>query len=200
MFFSKVWSAYHRAMCPVIATSLRHSGVSLGRNPAFYGMPLVRMWNQSVITIGDRVVLCSDSRYTALALNHRVKISTICKDARIEIHDDVGISGACIVASEEIIIGSQVLLGANTLVVDTDFHPVSPENRRFNDDPNSIGRAPVYIGENVFVGVGATILKGVRIEKDCVVAAGAVVIAGDYPSGAILAGNPARIVGSVYRK
>lgn len=158
------------------------------------------MWNQSAITIGDRAVLCSDSRYTALSLNHCVKISTIGKDARIEIHDDVGISGACIVASEEIIIGSQVLLGANALIVDTDFHSVSPENRRFNDDPNRIGRAPVRIGTNVFVGAGATILKGVRIDRDSVVAAGAVVIAGDYPPGSILAGNPARVVGSVYRK
>lgn len=195
----KLRSALHILVRPLISWSLRGSGIVMGSAPRFYGHPLIQRHPSSDIVFGDRVVLCSDSRYTALALNHPVKISTVRANARIAIGNDVGLSGTCIVCAEEVHIGSEVLIGANVLVIDTDFHPITPEQRRFCDDESRIPTSPVYIGNNVFVGTGAIILKGVRIGDDSVVAAGAVVSAGDYAAGTILAGNPARIIGSVYQ-
>ena len=154
----------------------------------------------STIVIGDRIVLCSDSRYTALALNHRVKISTISAGARVEIGNDVGMSGVCIVCAKLIRIGSEVLIGANVMLIDSDFHPIRPVGRRFSDDVDQIKIAPVIIGDNVFIGTGALILKGVTVGDDAVIAAGSVVTAGTYPAGAILGGNPARVIGSAYDK
>ena len=49
------------------------------------------------------------------------------------------------------------------------------------------------LGENVWIGDGATICKGVHIGDHSIVAAGAVV-AKDVPSGVIVAGNPAVVV------
>ena len=53
--------------------------------------------------------------------------------------------------------------------------------------------APVDIAENVFVGMGVKILKGVTIGANSVVGAGTVV-SSSIPADVIVAGNPARVV------
>lgn len=55
--------------------------------------------------------------------------------------------------------------------------------------------APISVGDDSFVGARATIMPGVNIGDHVVVAAGAVVTK-SVPSGAVVAGVPARIVGS----
>lgn len=55
--------------------------------------------------------------------------------------------------------------------------------------------APIEIGNDVFVGIGSILLPGVNVGDRCVIAAGAVVTK-SVPSGTVVAGNPARIVGS----
>jgi acetyltransferase-like isoleucine patch superfamily enzyme len=76
--------------------------------------------------------------------------------------------------------------------MDSDFHQIHPERR---SDPGKT--APIRLGENIWVGARVTILKGVQIGRDAVVASGAVVTK-NVPVGAIVAGNPARVIGSVY--
>ncbi len=199
MLIKKLKSTYYyRFLTPLLTFFYRACKIQVGDQPIFYGTPIIQRHPASSIGIGHRVILCSDSHCTALALNHPVKIATIQQGAKITIGHDVGISGACIVCSLEITIGSEVLMGANVLIVDTDFHPINPVNRRYSDD--NVASIPVNIGNNVFLGAGVTILKGVEIGDDSIVAASAVVIAGKYPKGVILAGNPARIIGSVYEK
>ena len=199
MLIKKFKSAYYyRCLTPLLTLFYRACKIQIGYHPIFYGIPIIQRHQASLIIIGHRAILCSDSHCTALALNHPVKISTIKQGAKITIGHDVGISGACIVSSLEITIGSDVLMGANVLIFDTDFHPISPQNRRFSDE--NIASAPVIIGNNVFLGTGVIILKGVEIGDDSIVAAASVVVAGKYPNGAMLAGNPARIIGSAYTK
>ncbi|WP_437395702.1 acyltransferase [Flagellimonas lutimaris] len=53
--------------------------------------------------------------------------------------------------------------------------------------------ARVEIGNNVFVGLNSIIMPGVKIENNCIVAAGSVVTK-SVPSGYIVGGNPARII------
>lgn len=57
-------------------------------------------------------------------------------------------------------------------------------------------RIPTYIGNRYFIGVQSIILMGCYIGDDCIVGAGAVVTK-DVPSGNIVVGNPARIIGRV---
>jgi len=104
--------------------------------------------------------------------------------------------GECLVARaycafERITIGDNVAVGANTSILDTDFHPIDREERR--DQPAGGQTAPVVIGHDVFVGMNCLILKGVTIGDGSVVGAGSVVTK-DVPPGVIVAGNPARIV------
>lgn len=56
---------------------------------------------------------------------------------------------------------------------------------------------PVRIGNNVFIGMNSTILPGVVIEDDVIIAAGSVIVK-SVPKGSIVGGNPARIIGNFY--
>ena len=77
-------------------------------------------------------------------------------------------------------------------IFDHDFHPVDPRERL--EHPNSgMKTKPVDIGENVFIGVNAIILKGSKIGNNCVIGAGAVV-SGEFEDNCVIAGNPARVV------
>jgi len=56
-----------------------------------------------------------------------------------------------------------------------------------------IKRAPILIGDDVWIGAGAVVLPGVRVGEGAIIGAGAVVIA-DVPAFAVVAGVPARTV------
>lgn len=70
-------------------------------------------------------------------------------------------------------------------------------NHRQNTNKFKCQFGKIEIHENVFVGAGATIMYGVTIGKDCIVAAGAVVTK-DVPAGCIVGGVPAKVIGSFY--
>lgn len=201
MTFKKAKAIFYRLAMPLVINRLRNiNGVVIGKRVKLYGLPTISLHPFSAIHICDDVVLCSDSDFTALALNHAVKIATVQPNARISIGMDVGMSGGCIVSACSINIGAESLIGANVLIIDTDFHPLSPINRRHNDDKDAITSAPVNVGRNVFIGTNSIILKGVTIGDDSVVAAGSVLLSDVYPNGSIIGGNPAKVVGSVYKR
>jgi acetyltransferase-like isoleucine patch superfamily enzyme len=172
---------------------LRIKGVAVGAKCRFYGIPIIERFPGSEIELGDRVVLCSDSRYTALGVNHPVILRTLSSEARLTIGNDTGISGGSVCAAQKVSIGAEVLMGANVTVFDTDFHAKSPAGRRHNTDPEQINTRPVTLEDNVFIGTGAMICKGVRIGRNSIVGAGSVVIR-DVETNCIFAGNPARKV------
>lgn len=172
---------------------LRAQGVELGKGVRFYGMPVVGMAKGSRICIGDRVVLCSDSRFTALGVNHHVVLRTLHPGAEILIGNDCGISGGSICAAVRVELGNECLLGANVTIADTDFHAIKPDGRRFNKNSQAIGAASVKIEDNVFIGTGAVVLKGVCVGRNSVIGAGSIATK-DIPSDVIVAGNPAKIL------
>ncbi len=175
---------------------LHSSGATVGRGVATLGAPIVTLAPNSSIEIGDEVVLCSVSTDTALGVAHPVVLRTLRPSASITIGDDCGISGATICAAVSVSLGRRCLLGANVQIVDTDFHPLKPEGRRHSDDEREIAAAPVRIGDDVFIGANAIVLKGVVIGEGSVVGAGSVVTR-SVPPRAIAAGNPAKVIGAV---
>ncbi|MDN5758305.1 MAG: sugar O-acetyltransferase [Tomitella sp.] len=86
-------------------------------------------------------------------------------------------------------IGDDCLIGHNTVVA-TLNHDLDPR-RRADMHPE-----PVVIGRNVWIGSNTTILPGVTIGDDAVVAAASVVTK-DVPEKAIVVGSPAKVVRSV---
>lgn len=109
----------------------------------------------------------------------------------ITIGDNVGISGATLCAVEDIHIGNNVMIGSGVIITTTDSHPLHWEARRLNTEPPA--SAPVIIGDDVFIGARAIILKGVTIGDGAVIGAGSVVTK-SIPPRVIAAGNPARII------
>jgi acetyltransferase-like isoleucine patch superfamily enzyme len=96
-------------------------------------------------------------------------------------------------SEEGIRIGADCLIGGGVRIIDTDAHGIAPDRRH---GPH-VGRAPVVIEDNVWLGNAVSVLKGVTIGRDSVVAANAVVTA-SVPAGSIAAGVPARVVGTVH--
>lgn len=180
----------------IFPRAMVRAGVKVGARIQLYGMPIVSMSGGSEIVIGGDCVLCSRSDMTDLGVNHPIILRTLRSGACIAIGDHTGISGGSICAATRIEIGSECLLGANVTISDTDFHPVTPVGRRYNIDWKDIAAAPVIIEDNVFIGTGAVILKGVRIGKNSVIGAGAVVTK-SIPANSIAAGNPAKVIRSV---
>ena len=83
-------------------------------------------------------------------------------------------------------IGERTMIGPKVTFI-TSGHPVEPEERRLY-----LTGAPINVAENVWIGAGATILPGVSIGRDAVVAAGAVV-AEDVPAASLVAGGKATV-------
>jgi acetyltransferase-like isoleucine patch superfamily enzyme len=174
---------------------LRMRKVVCGKNPHFHGAPVIRRNRDASIVIGNNVTLNSRMSANVLYLAHPCTIAAIRPGASIQIGNGVGMSGATLVAAAGIEIGDRTLIGAEAVIVDTDFHPLDPNMRDVDQSAGAISR-PVRIGKRVFIGTRVIILKGVSIGDDAVVGAGAVVTK-DVAAGDIVAGNPARVVGSV---
>jgi acetyltransferase-like isoleucine patch superfamily enzyme len=84
-------------------------------------------------------------------------------------------------------ISDQVMIGPKVNLI-TAGHPLEPDRRR-----RFISSAPITVGTNVWIGAAATILPGVDIGADAVVAAGAVVTR-DVPPASLAAGVPATVI------
>lgn len=128
-------------------------------------------------------------------------------NATLEINDDFDIHTGChvvvdpdaklslgkggmnhnvrVAAFKSITIGHNVYISENATLWDSDNHPIGASSKNFT--------APITIGDNVLIGMNATILKGVTIGDGAVVAANSLVIR-SVPSKALVGGVPARVL------
>lgn len=165
--------------------------VEIGSGWRLYGLPIIQKHRESILKIGARANLRSTVRSNPLGPHHAVILSTRRAGAILQIGDDFGMTGGSIVAEERIIIGHRVTIGANSILTDTDFHPLSPVDRYHH--PMNGATAPIIIEDDVFIGMGVLVLKGVTIGAESVIGAGSVVTR-DIPPKVIAAGNPARVI------
>lgn len=90
-----------------------------------------------------------------------------------------------------IVLGDDVMIGPAAMLTATNY--------RFNDGSpvtrQALDEADIIVGRDVWIGAGAIILAGVTIGDRAIIGAGAVVRR-DVPDNAIIAGNPAQVVGS----
>lgn len=176
--------------------SLRLQGCHVGENLATSGLCSFKARSSESIRIGSNVRFLAGWRTNRVGLSGPVLLQTF-GNGRIEIGDFSG-GSACVLSSRsKISIGCHVNLGGNVRIYDHDFHALEHEKRRLplEEQEPYIRTLPVEIGNDVFVGANAILLKGVKIADRTIVAAGAVVFKGDYPPDSLLAGNPAKIIG-----
>jgi acetyltransferase-like isoleucine patch superfamily enzyme len=87
-------------------------------------------------------------------------------------------------------IADDVMIGPNVSII-TSGHPIAPSQRR-----DGVIANPIVIERNVWIAAGATIIGGVTIGENSVVAAGSVVTK-DVPANTLVGGNPARVIRSI---
>ena len=170
---------------------LRINKVKFGAKLKLIGWPFIFRFKRAKIKIGNNVRINSNFWSNLLGISQRTIIIARGK-GEIEIGNKCGISGATIYAIDSIKLGEKCLVGANTKIIDNDFHPVDPI-ARLNGDNSQIKHAPIIIGDNVFIGTNSIILKGTTIGNNCVVGAGSVVH-GNFGDNCVIAGNPAKVI------
>ena len=174
------------------------SAVSIGKGVRFLGLPIISGTDLGAIIIGARSSVVSDPRGTALGVRGPVILRLLHLGAQIDIGEDTGLSGAVICAAKGVRIGARCLIGADVMIFDTDFHNPEPEGRRYAATDWERVSAPVSIGDDVFIGTGARVMKGVTIGNGCVIGAGSLVVS-DIAPYTIAAGSPAKSVRAVQR-
>ena len=108
----------------------------------------------------------------------------------ISIGENVFVNFDCtFLALGGITIEDDVLIGPKVSLI-TESHPLDPQQRK-----GLIGKA-IHIKKNAWIGANATILPGVTVGENAVVAAGAVV-SKDVPDNAIVGGVPAKVIKSI---
>lgn len=180
------WKAY-RYFCGWIA-SLRFA--ARGKRP-YLGKDCLIVGPQYV-HVGDHFVAMDRTRIEALDRNRESVFSPI-----IRIGSNVNIQYDChIAAVNRVEIGDNVLIGSKVYIADhshgastLDDMMLPPEMRKV------ISKGPVVIEENVWIGEGAAVLPNVRIGKNSIVGANAVVTK-DVPPFSVVVGVPARVIKS----
>lgn len=170
---------------------VKHHGVTLGSSVTFNGLPRLKVFNKSTIFIDSKSVINSKWNSSDVTCSNPTSLITLTSEAKILIGCDTGISGSVISARRSITIGARVLVGADCLITDSDHHPAAmadPTQRRYSPVPES-GSQSVTIGDDVFLGAGSIVLKGVAIGDGSVIQAGSVVTK-DIPPRTIAGGNP----------
>lgn len=87
-------------------------------------------------------------------------------------------------------IADDVMIGPNVSLI-TSGHPVAPSQRRAG-----VTASPIVLERNVWIAANVTILGGVTIGENSVVAAGSVVTK-DVPANTLVGGNPATVIRSI---
>jgi acetyltransferase-like isoleucine patch superfamily enzyme len=177
-------------------------GIRRGRNVRIQSLRCLQVeLPEALIQIGDDCIIYENAKIEAYGKGH------------IDIGQGSIIGDARMYARESIQIGRGVVTSWNVFIQDYDPHPTEAEQRKIQVHNMTESFIPCYkkrrelkelswkfptssivIGDNVWLGANTTILRGAHIGDDCIVATGAVVTAGHYPKGSILAGVPAKVL------
>lgn len=121
-------------------------------------------------------------------IGHGSKIS-VGKEGILEIGNNFDITAETqIICNKHISIKNDVLISWQCLIMDTDFHNIYINNKKENEDKE------IIIHDHVWIGCRSTILKGIEIYKNNIVASNSNVVKTIRQENVILGGNPANII------
>jgi acetyltransferase-like isoleucine patch superfamily enzyme len=152
-----------------------NSSLQLGNIPKYY------IYLPTLLKVSD------NSKISVLG---NFKIFTGCKiiimnGGKLELGSGYINVNSKIICSNLIKIGYNVAISDDVVIRDSDLHTLNYEGYQMSK--------PIIIEDHVWIGERAVILKGVKLGKNSIVAAGSMVTK-DVPENTIVAGNPARII------
>lgn len=153
---------------------------------------------KSQVMIGDDFTFFSSGNLNPLSPERKGAIFAE-GDAIIKIGNTVGMSSTVLWAKVGITIGDRVTVGANTVILDSDCHSLNHLDRWTENDMKNCKCKPIVIEDDVLIGTGSYILKGVHIGARSIIGAGSVVTS-NIPADSIAAGNPARVIRKINQK
>jgi acetyltransferase-like isoleucine patch superfamily enzyme len=120
-----------------------------------------------------------------------------CDRPRLVVGNNTGISDGCTFRiGKEVVIGNYCRVASHVSFFDAPGHASDPEERMAGLPSRPDQVKPIHVEDNVWIGRNCTILPGVRIGKNSIIASGSVVFA-DVPENCIVGGNPARKMGTI---
>jgi len=167
-------------------------GIKFEGQTIIRGKPIIQISDLARVVIGSNVTLNSRNYGYHVNMHSPVKIVADRENAVIKIGKNTRINGACLHAYSKIEVGDNCLIAANVQIFDANGHDISFDNPANRINTSSKGK-PIIIEDNVWIGLNAVILPGVRIGHGAVIAANTVV-AKDVPPMVVFAGNPGREV------
>ena len=172
-FFLEIIIGFYRIL---MAKFYLRNVTKLGKLVSIKNKPLIKA--NGKIYIGDNVRIWSFVNKTKLLVD---------KNGTLKIGENSRINSCHISVSNFVEIGKNVRIAPGVLILDSDYHLV--ENHFSEDGKNS----PIIIEDDVWLAMRCIILKGVKIGKSSVVAAGSVVTK-NVPPNCVVAGVPAKII------
>jgi acetyltransferase-like isoleucine patch superfamily enzyme len=154
------------------------------------GRPIITLARGSRMILGNQLSLNNATRANPVGCFQPCVLRTLSAGAELIIAKNVGLSATVICAGASIWIGAHTIAGSGAMILDNDFHELDGTGK-WRDEYSKNARS-IRIGERVFIGARAIILKGVTIGDEAVIGAGAVVTR-DVPAQHIAAGNPAQV-------
>jgi acetyltransferase-like isoleucine patch superfamily enzyme len=190
-----------RRMRGALRFPFRRGAVFVGSRCTFFGKAKIRF--AGPLNVGNGCIINAISS-EGVVFGPNVSLQ---RQVAIECTGSLQTLGKGVVIGANVGIGSMTFLGAaggirigdDTII--GNFVSFHAENHNFHDLDRPIHRQGVNwqgieVGRDCWIGAKVTLLDGARVGDQCVIAAGAVVKAGHYPPRSILAGVPARIVGT----
>lgn len=157
---------------------------SIGASANIGAQVVIRCLSKQGVVVGDNFTIRDSSKIDCIGVLSE-------PSEGLSIGDHVGISENCFIQVRGFLeIGDNVIIGPNSTII--------TENHRFHDPEIAIRlqgteRKGVVIGKNVWIGCGCTVLDGVKIGDNAIIAAGAVVVS-DVPPYTIFGGIPAKLI------
>ena len=122
-------------------------------------------------------------------IGHGTKIR--CHEGEISIGQKTVLGQECTLSAyQHISIGEQCIIADRVMMIDFD-HCVTEVERPIRHQ--GIYKRDVRVGNNVWIGYGAQILRGVTVGDNAIIGASAVVTK-DVPANAVVGGSPARVI------
>ena len=153
----------------------------------------------------NRCINRGDRSHVVVGNDCKVGCSIFCTpNGRVSVGNGTSLGASSqIWAAENVTIGQYCMIAAEVVIRDNNTHPICPDKRRRQFDEyeyrdylemhEDSETSPVVVGDNVWIGLRAMVLKGVNIGAGSIVAAGAVVTK-DVPAMTIVGGNPAKML------